>query len=95
MNYFKFYFIYFFFFTFFLFTSRKVREVVSTVDPNVRQGDSMNIREYVKIKIIPGGGMDENTYVDGIIFRKNVPHKSMSSRGNISNPRVLLFSGES
>ena len=90
MNYFKFY-----LFTFFLFTFRKVREVVSTVDPNVRQGDSMNIREYVKIKIIPGGGMDENTYVDGIIFRKNVPHKSMSSRGNISNPRVLLFSGES
>ena len=31
-----------------------VREVVSSVDPNVRNGDSLDIRPYVKIKIIPG-----------------------------------------
>ena len=31
-----------------------VREVVSTVDPDVRSGDSMDIRPYVKLKIIPG-----------------------------------------
>jgi hypothetical protein len=33
-----------------------VREVVSTVDPDVRRGDSMDIRPYVKLKIIPGIG---------------------------------------
>lgn len=31
-----------------------VREVVSSVDPDVRGGDGMDIRQYVKIKIIPG-----------------------------------------
>ena len=31
-----------------------VREVVSSVDPNVRNGDNLDIRHYVKLKIIPG-----------------------------------------
>ncbi len=31
-----------------------VKEVVSSVDPDVRAGDSLDIRPYVKIKIIPG-----------------------------------------
>lgn len=31
-----------------------VREVVSCVDPDVRGGDGMDIRQYVKIKVIPG-----------------------------------------
>ena len=31
-----------------------VKEVVSAVDPNVREGDSIDIRNYVKLKIIPG-----------------------------------------
>jgi hypothetical protein len=31
-----------------------VRDVVSSVDPNVRCGDAMDIRPYVKLKIIPG-----------------------------------------
>jgi exosome complex RNA-binding protein Rrp42 (RNase PH superfamily) len=31
-----------------------IREVVTSVDPNVRNGDSLDIRPYVKLKIIPG-----------------------------------------
>ena len=31
-----------------------VREVVSAVDPNVKEGDSIDIRNYVKLKVIPG-----------------------------------------
>ncbi len=31
-----------------------VREVVSSVDPDVKSGDSMDIRPYIKLKIIPG-----------------------------------------
>jgi hypothetical protein len=31
-----------------------VREVVSSVDPNVRKGDSLDVQPYVKLKIIPG-----------------------------------------
>jgi len=54
-----------------------VREVVYSVDPNVRRGDSMDIRPYVKIKSIPGGSMSESAYVDGVVFRKSVSHKKM------------------
>mgnify|MGYP001207303608 CR=1 FL=1 len=70
-----------------------VKEVVSTVDPTVRHGDSMDIRNYVKIKIIPGGSMEGSVYVDGVVFRKNVCHKKMVKRGQILKPRVLLLGG--
>jgi hypothetical protein len=70
-----------------------VREVVSSVDPNVRAGDSLDIRPYVKIKTIPGGSIDENCYINGVVFRKNVSHKKMAADGNKVNPRILLLSG--
>ena len=53
----------------------------------------MDIREYVEIKIIPGGQMHENAYVGGVVFRKNVSDKRMTARGSISKPRVLLLAG--
>ena len=31
-----------------------IKVVVSSVDPDVRHGDSLDIRPYVKIKVIPG-----------------------------------------
>ena len=31
-----------------------VKEAISCVDPNARNGDLLDIRPYVKIKIIPG-----------------------------------------
>jgi TCP-1/cpn60 chaperonin family/FYVE zinc finger len=54
-----------------------VREVVASVDPNVRKGDSLDIRPYVKLKVVPGGAMSECVYVDGVVFRKTVSHKKM------------------
>jgi hypothetical protein len=69
-----------------------VREVVSHVDPNVKLGDSLDIRDYAKVKIIPGGFMDENSYIDGVVFRKNVAHKNMIKNSTKSNPRILLIS---
>jgi uncharacterized protein YaaR (DUF327 family) len=80
-----------------------VREVVSSVDPNVRNGDSLDIQPYVKLKIIPGGSIDECVYVDGVVFRKTVSHKKMMvvevekrsqyDSGNNRNPRILLLAG--
>jgi hypothetical protein len=35
-----------------------IREVVSAVDPNVKDGDSIDIRNYVKLKIIPGKALE-------------------------------------
>lgn len=70
-----------------------VREVVTNVDPDVRNGDSLDIRPYVKIKIIPGGSLDETTYVDGVVFRKNVAHKKMLQIKQLDNPKILILGG--
>jgi hypothetical protein len=68
-----------------------VREVVAFVDPDVRAGDSLDIRPYVKLKIIPGGTLQDNAFVNGVVFRKNVAHKKMSAPR--TNPRILLLGG--
>jgi hypothetical protein len=79
-----------------------VREVVSSVDPNVRKGDSLDIEPYVKVKLIPGGSIEECVYVDGVVFRKTVSHKKMMGEelkhcGEESctskNPKILLLAG--
>ena len=66
------------------------RVTVDSVDPDVRNGDCLDIRPYVKIKIIPGGSVDETTYVDGVVFRKTVVHKQMLGPPK-KNPRIIIF----
>jgi hypothetical protein len=70
-------------------------EVVSNVDPDVRSGDSMDIKPYVKLKVIPGGNINDCTYIDGVVFRKNVSHKRMiDSPTEVKlNPKILVLSG--
>jgi 1-phosphatidylinositol-3-phosphate 5-kinase len=65
--------------------------VVGSVDPDVRSGDYLDIRPYVKLKAIPGGSLSDNAFVNGIVFRKNVSHKKMTIAKE--NPRVLLLGG--
>lgn len=47
------------------------------MEPNVKAGDHIDIRPYVKTKLVPGGRREECRYVDGVVFRKNVTHKAM------------------
>jgi len=61
------------------------------VRPSVHSGDKMDVRAFVKVTTIPGGRMDECSYVDGVVFRKNVAHKAM--RTAIENPKILLLLG--
>jgi len=72
-----------------------VREVVGNVDPDVRSGDSMDIRPYIKLKIITGGKREECAYVDGVVFRKNVSHKKMLNNSDKikHNPKILILGG--
>jgi hypothetical protein len=70
-----------------------VKEVVNYVDPDVRSGDSLDIRPYVKLKVIPGGSLADNTFINGVVFRKNVSHKKMANEK--FNPRLLLLGGVS
>jgi 1-phosphatidylinositol-3-phosphate 5-kinase len=52
-------------------------------------GASMDVRQYVKIKKIPGGLPKDSEYVDGAVITKNVAHKQMLR--NIKNPRIMLL----
>ena len=44
----------------------------ATVEPNVRDGDLLDIRPYCKIKVIPGGIYSDCAYLSGVVFRKTV-----------------------
>ncbi|KAJ5267584.1 hypothetical protein N7478_010392 [Penicillium angulare] len=59
------------------------------VDPDVQQGDDMDIRHYVKLKKIPGGRPGDTSYVSGLVFTKNLALKSMPR--NILRPNILII----
>lgn len=63
----------------------------ATVEPDVKNGDLLDIRPYCKVKVIPGGSVKDFAYVSGIVFHKNVSHKKMAQL--IINAKVLLLSG--
>lgn len=63
----------------------------ATVEPNVKNGDLIDIRPYCKIKVISGGNFDDCAYLSGVVFRKMVSHKRMAKE--LSNPRIMLLSG--
>ncbi|RMZ80466.1 hypothetical protein DV737_g3031, partial [Chaetothyriales sp. CBS 132003] len=58
------------------------------VDPDVQAGDDIDIRNYVKLKKIPGGRPGDTAYISGLIFTKNVALKSMPR--SIVAPRILI-----
>lgn len=60
------------------------------VDPNIRNGDDMDIRHWVKLKKIPGGKPSDTVYVHGVVFTKNLALKSMPRK--IVNPRIVIIS---
>lgn len=64
-------------------------KVANTVQPDIRSGDDMDVRHYVKIKKIPGGAPSDSFYVKGVVCTKNVAHKRMMK--NILKPRILIL----
>lgn len=58
------------------------------VDPDLSQGEDMDIRHYVKLKRIPGGRPADTSYISGVVFTKNLALKSMARK--ITNPRIIL-----
>lgn len=65
-------------------------QVAQDPAPDLHAGDNMDIRQYVRVKKIPGGHPRDSEYVNGVVFTKNVLHKQMAR--HLSNPRVMLFS---
>ncbi|KAK5663532.1 hypothetical protein OQA88_3963 [Cercophora sp. LCS_1] len=60
------------------------------VDPNIRNGDDMDIRHWVKLKKIPGGRPGDTAYVHGVVFTKNLALKSMPRK--ILDPKIVIIS---
>lgn len=59
------------------------------VDPDVQNGDDIDIRNYVKLKKIPGGKPGDTSYISGLVFTKNVALKSMAR--SHANPKILVI----
>ena len=59
------------------------------VNPDVQNGDDIDIRHYVKLKKIPGGRPGDTSYVSGLVFTKNLALKSMPR--SIAHPNILIL----
>ena len=59
------------------------------VNPNVQNGDDIDIRHYVKLKKIPGSKPGDTAYVSGLVFTKNLALKCMPR--NIPHPNILIL----
>ncbi|KAL9028813.1 MAG: hypothetical protein Q9196_002874 [Gyalolechia fulgens] len=64
-------------------------QATDDVNPNVQDGDDIDIRHYVKLKKIPGGRPDDTSYVSGLVFTKNLALKSMPR--SIAHPSILIL----
>ena len=67
------------------------RQLSRLVKPDVRhECDDLDVRQFVKIKRIPGGKPAESQIVQGVVCRKNIVHNDMPSQ--LTNPQILLIS---
>ncbi|MCJ1287946.1 1-phosphatidylinositol-3-phosphate 5-kinase [Xylographa opegraphella] len=64
-------------------------QATDDVNPNVQNGDDIDVRHYVKLKKIPGGRPGDTSYVSGLVFTKNLALKSMPR--SIANPSILIL----
>lgn len=65
------------------------QRVAESLVVDVRNGDTLDLESYFKIKVCDGGAIRDCAYVDGVVFTKNVAHRKMWT--DIRNPRILLL----
>ncbi|KAH6620502.1 hypothetical protein C7974DRAFT_399858 [Boeremia exigua] len=66
-----------------------LRQCTDDVNPDVDRGDDIDVRNYIKLKKIPGGRPRDTAYVSGVVFSKNVALRSMPR--TISSPRIIII----
>jgi 1-phosphatidylinositol-3-phosphate 5-kinase len=66
-----------------------LRQCTDDVNPDVDRGDDIDVRNYIKLKKIPGGKPRDTAYVSGVVFTKNVALRSMPR--SIPNPRIAII----
>jgi 1-phosphatidylinositol-3-phosphate 5-kinase len=62
---------------------------LENIEYNVKAGDSMDIRQYIKLKRLRGGRPSDTMAVNGVVFSKTLALKTMPR--HISNPRIALI----
>jgi 1-phosphatidylinositol-3-phosphate 5-kinase len=69
---------------------RLSREVCGVVAPDpVARGDSLDVCDYVRVCVIPGGAAEESVSVAGAVLRKNLVHRAMPR--TLEHPRIMLL----
>eukprot|EP00750_Incisomonas_marina_P027265 INCI6160.6.p1 GENE.INCI6160.6~~INCI6160.6.p1 ORF type:complete len:677 (+),score=123.13 INCI6160.6:91-2121(+) len=66
-------------------------KTVSAVSPDASREDFMDVLKYVHVKVIKSSEPTASEVVRGLVFRKNVAHRTMMQP--IDRPRVLLVDG--
>ena len=64
-------------------------QATDDVNPDVQNGDDIDIRTYIKLKKIPGSRPGDTSYVSGLVFTKNLALKSMPR--TLSHPNILIL----
>ncbi|CAK9179826.1 unnamed protein product [Ilex paraguariensis] len=66
-------------------------EAATLLKPDMSKGGGMDPGGYVKVKCIASGRRSESMVVKGVVCKKNVAHRRMTSR--IEKPRFLILGG--
>ncbi|KAG9459776.1 hypothetical protein H6P81_004284 [Aristolochia fimbriata] len=66
-------------------------EAATVLKPDTSKGGGMDPGGYVKVKCIAYGRRSESEVVKGVVCKKNVAHRRMTSK--IKSPRILILGG--
>ncbi|GAB2291594.1 hypothetical protein Dimus_025850 [Dionaea muscipula] len=66
-------------------------EAAALLKPDMSEGGGMDPGGYVKVKCLACGHRSDSMVVKGVVCKKNVAHRRMTSR--INKPRVLILGG--
>ncbi|KAH9626215.1 hypothetical protein KSS87_000094 [Heliosperma pusillum] len=66
-------------------------EAATLLKPDTSRGGGMDPGGYVKVKCLASGRRSESMVIKGIVCKKNVAHRRMTTR--IEKPRVMILSG--
>ncbi|XP_074302031.1 1-phosphatidylinositol-3-phosphate 5-kinase FAB1B-like [Silene latifolia] len=66
-------------------------EAATLLKPDTSRGGGMDPGGYVKVKCLASGRRSESVVIKGIVCKKNVAHRRMTTR--IEKPRVMILSG--
>ena len=66
-----------------------IMEATRKTRTNVYPTDIMDVKEYIKVKKIPGGRKNDSALINGVVCSKNITHKKMQI--SIRNPTILLL----